>query len=47
MLANEAYIAQGTFLDAQGTEVRVDVPTLSFFDLHVLEPSAPHTWGKA
>ena len=44
MMANDACIVQGTFLNVHGTEVRVDVPTTSFFDLHVLEPTAPHTW---
>ena len=44
MLANEACIARGTFLIAQGTEVRVGVHTSSFFDLHALEPSAHYTW---
>ena len=46
MLANEASIVRGSFLDAQGTDVRVDVPTTSFFELHALEPSARHTWSS-
>ena len=46
MLANEASIVRGSFLDAQGRNIRVDVPTTAFFDLHVLEPTAAHTWSS-
>ena len=46
MLANEASIVRGSFLDAQGRDIRVDVPTTSFCELHALEPLARHTWSS-
>lgn len=46
MMENDASIVRGSFLNAQGTEVRVDIPTGSFFELHNLERTAPHTWSS-
>ena len=46
MIAEGACVARGTFLDAQGREVLVHVPTRSFFNLHTLDPNAPHVWSS-
>ena len=37
-------IAKGHFYDAKNLDIRVDVPTARFFDLHTLDPHAPFLW---
>ena len=46
MLMEEACVARGTFRDAQGREVLVHVPMQSFFNLHTMDPNAPHIWNS-
>ena len=42
MIMEGACVARGTFRDAQGREVLVHVPTLSFFNLHTMDPTPAH-----
>lgn len=44
MLEKGISLARGTFLDARNLEVRVDVPTDRFFELHTLDPHASFLW---
>ena len=46
MIMEGACVARGTFRDAQGREVLVHVPTLSFFNLHTMDPNASHIWDS-
>ena len=46
MIAEKACVARGTFRDARGREVLVHVPTRSFFNLHPMDPNAPHIWSS-
>lgn len=44
MLEKGISLARGTFLNARNKEVKVDVPTCQFFELHTLDPHAPFLW---
>ena len=44
MLAHNACVARGTFIDAQGREILVHVPTMTFFALHSIQDNAPFLW---
>lgn len=45
MLATDSCVVRGHFIDDAGTEVRVHVPTTSFFQLHNEDPNAPNLWN--
>lgn len=44
MIATNSCVARGYFIDQVGREVRVHVPTTSFFQLHTQDPNAPYLW---
>lgn len=44
MLAHNACVARGTFTDAQGKEVLVHVPTMTFFALNKIHDNAAFLW---